>query len=72
MLTPDYQEFDNRSQTEHRDNTVISGIHLGEIAEISQALRDCHATKRARKRNFVPVGGHRHAAGGQIYRRGRR
>jgi hypothetical protein len=26
MLTPDYQEFANRAQIGHRDNTVISSI----------------------------------------------
>jgi DNA-directed RNA polymerase subunit N (RpoN/RPB10) len=29
MLTPDYQEFANRAQIGHRDNTVISGLRTG-------------------------------------------
>jgi hypothetical protein len=29
MLTPDYQEFANRAQVAHRDNTVFFGLRTG-------------------------------------------
>ena len=46
MLTPDYQEFANRVRIVERDNSVIYGLRMGELAEIVQALRDCHAANR--------------------------
>lgn len=46
MLTPDYQEFANRVRIVKRDNSVIYGLRMGELAEIAKALRDCHAVNR--------------------------
>jgi hypothetical protein len=54
MLSPDYQEFANRTPPATRDNTVISGLGTDEVIEIAPALLDCHQ-KQARKRNFLPV-----------------
>jgi hypothetical protein len=65
MVAPDYQEFTNRAKSDTRDNTVICGVGTSELAEISQALRDYHAAKRARKRNFLPMGGLIGAIGGR-------
>jgi hypothetical protein len=57
MVTPDYQEFANRADTEYRYNTVICGTLARGDAEIARALRDCHAARPARKRNFLPKRG---------------
>lgn len=54
MLSPDYQEFANRTPPATRDNTVISGLGTDEVIEITPALLDCHE-KKARKRNFLLV-----------------
>ncbi|MEY9185267.1 hypothetical protein ABIG06_006768 [Bradyrhizobium sp. USDA 326] len=42
MLSPDYQEFANRTPPATRDNTVISGLGTDEVIEITPALLDCH------------------------------
>ena len=52
MLTPDYQEFANRVRIVERDNSVIYGLRMGELAEIVQALRDCHAANRHESGTF--------------------
>jgi hypothetical protein len=60
MLSPDYQEFANRGSPATRDNTVISGLGMVEVTEITTALLDCHE-KQARKRNLLPVAGRKNA-----------
>src|SRR5260370_8874735 len=45
--------------------TVICGVRASRTTEIGRALRDCHATKPARKRNFLPMRGLRSAFGGR-------